>query len=78
MAQTTYGDVLGYLGLENWQFIGLLLLLLGIWAVFVVFYKVGAINKIEVNRIRLSSFEAVYISFEGSYNQIGTIFSQCR
>lgn len=68
MAQTTYKDVLDYLGLENWQFIGLILVLLAIWAVFVVFYKVGAINKIQVNRIKLSSFEAVYISFEGSYD----------
>lgn len=68
MAQITYADVLQYLGLENWQFIGLALLLLAVWSVLVVLYKMGAIRKVQVNRQKLSSFEAVYISYEGSYN----------
>jgi hypothetical protein len=56
MAQTTYADVLQYFGLENWQFIALACFLLALWSLLTVLYKVGAIKKVQVDKMRLSSF----------------------
>jgi len=61
MAQITYADVLQYLGLENWQFIGLALLLLAVWSVLVVLYKMGAIRKVQ---------QAKTILFRGSLHKL--------
>lgn len=76
MAQLTYGDVLTYLGLSNWQFIAITLVIICVWSFVSMLFKMGAVNKIKVTRKMLPSFKAIYISYEGSYNNIGTIYNQ--
>ena len=48
MAQPNYNDLLNFLGLSNWQFITLAVVLLIGWAVVATFWKIGALKKVEV------------------------------
>jgi hypothetical protein len=76
MGQITYADVLEFLGLSNWQFIALALVVLFAWATLSTLWKVGGINKVKVAKKMIPSFHALYISFEGSYDSIGIIYNQ--
>lgn len=48
MAQLTYGDLLSYLGLSNWQFMVLTFIALFLWVTVSALWKVGAIDKVKV------------------------------
>jgi hypothetical protein len=76
MGQLTYADLLDSLGLTNWQFIALALLVLFLWVTVKTLWRVGGIDKVKVARKLVPEFKAVYISYEGSYDSIGTIYSQ--
>lgn len=76
MAQFTYADLLDFLGLSNWQFVALALLLLLLWTTLSTLWKVGAIDKVKVAKKLIPEFSAVFISYEGSYDNIGVIYSQ--
>jgi len=41
-----------------------------------MFYKIGALNKIKVTKKSMPAFKAIYISYEGSYDEIGVIYKQ--
>lgn len=62
--------------MSNWSFIGLTLLLLFAWVIISTLWKVGAIDKVKVTKNIIPSFEAIYISYEGSYESIGIIYKQ--
>lgn len=76
MAQLNYGDVLEYFGLSNWQFMSLLFLVLIVYSVAAMFHKMGALGKVKVDRKFMPSFKAIYISYEGSYDDISVIYRQ--
>ena len=76
MGQFTYSDLLEYLELSNWQFILIALVILFIYAAISTLWKVGGMGKINVNKKEVPRFEAVYISYEGDYGDIGVIFNQ--
>ena len=76
MGELTYADLLQLLGLSNWQFVALSLLILFLWVTVKTLWRVGGIDKVKVSRKLIPSFKAVYISYEGSYDSIGAIYSQ--
>lgn len=63
MAQWTYNDLLVTLGLSNWQFVGLSLLLLLAWSFLTMLCKMGAIGKLKVEKMNLPAFDAIFISY---------------
>ena len=76
MALPNYNDLLSYLGLSNWQFIALTVLLLVIWAIAATLWKMGALKKVKVLSTILPPLKCVYISFLGSYDYFDRIYSQ--
>jgi hypothetical protein len=68
--------VLEFTGLSNWQFILLALFLLLLYAAVSTLWKVGGISKVKVAKKMVPEFKAIYISYEGSYDSIGVIYSQ--
>lgn len=80
MSQLSYADLLDAIGLSNWQFVLLVVLGLMGYAAISMCWQIGAVrNKdVPVRKVRLPTFHAVIISYEGSYDDIGTIFSQCQ
>lgn len=76
MAIRNYNDLLTYLGLSNWQFIVILLLLLIVWAVAATFWKIGALKKTKVVTAFMPPIKCVYISYYGSYDYFDRIYSQ--
>ena len=76
MAQPTYRDLLEWLGLSSWQFMAILLGLLMLWPIITGLWKEKIVGKIKVKQVKLPAFKAVYISYLGSYDDIGTIYSQ--
>ena len=76
MAQLNYNDLLNFLGLSNWQFITLAVVLLIGWAVVATFWKIGALKKVEVLIGFMPLLKCVYISYLGSYDHFDRIYSQ--
>jgi len=76
MAILNYSDLLSYLGISNWQFIVIFLLLLLVWAVIATFWKIGALKKVKVVTAVMPPLKCVYISYFGSYDHFDKIYSQ--
>ena len=77
MAQPTYKDLLDFLGLSNWQFVALAILVLAIYTLITNLWKMKIVGKIKVDRVKMNGFKCVYISYLGSYNDFNTIYNQC-
>lgn len=50
MGQFTYSDLLEFLGLSNWQFILVALIIFFIYAAISTLWKVGGLGKIKVSK----------------------------
>lgn len=76
MSQLTYKDLLDWLGLSNWQFITIAIIIILLWPLVTSLWKMKIVGKVKVDRVRMEAFKCVYISYEGSYDDLGTIYSQ--
>lgn len=54
----------------------IVLIIMLLWPVVVVVYNTGLLGKVKVDRVVLPAFKCVYISYLGSYDDIGKIYSQ--
>jgi hypothetical protein len=76
MAQPTYQDLLDALGLSSWQFLLLLLGALLFWSLGTWLWQLRIVGKVKIDRAQLPTFKAIYISYWGSYDDLGVIYSQ--
>ena len=53
MAQLTYGDLLEWLGLSNWQFIALAIVVIMLWPLIASLWKMKIVGKVKVNHVRM-------------------------
>lgn len=51
MAIPNYKDLLDLTGLESWQFMILVLVVLALWPLATILWKTGVVNKVKVNLI---------------------------
>ena len=54
----------------------IVIVILLLWPILVIVYDTGLLGKVKVDRVVLPAFKCVYISFHGSYDDLGTIYSQ--
>jgi hypothetical protein len=76
MGELTYADLLEWLGLSNWQFVLLSLVALLVWVGVRTAWEVGGVGRVRVARKLMPGFQAVFISYEGSYSSIGAVYAQ--
>lgn len=74
MSRLNYNSLLEYLEISHGQFIIILIVLFLVFSLVYFLYKLGLLTRIKFTEVKLSPSHLVFISYQGSYDQIQSAF----